>query len=501
MPAAVTPPLALTPELRAPRDHLGLLVEEFRRDFPIADDSTMVSSARSFRDALDVLRREVRAELGLPGRVRMAGHQAEFYHAGVFAKEIAIGQWAVAGGESPAFLIVDSDLPKHTSITIPEIGPRGLRRVELKIPGVDPRCITAAQPALPRSAWVSFFADIAQRTEHYEASLLRAFNSAWCEPSGDALAEPDAPIDFILAFDRARRASLTALRLPDVPSVRVSQLCRTPAFHAFVRAIAADAERFARDHNAAIDAYRVRHGVSAANRPVAPLEVRADRVELPFWRIRADGARTRLFAPSSANAALQPIELAAGEWIAPRALTLTAFARLLLAEQFVHGIGGALYDEITEQFTASYFGVRLPTLVCVTATAHLPLPRHGVGQRELLAARRRARDWQHNPQRVAENPSGPLLAELIQLAGEIREARAAREPIARRVVLHEQIIELKDRLRAASELSPAELESAIDRAEAAFLEDQIASDREYFFALHTVATLKALAASLSRGPT
>ncbi len=497
----MTPPASRSPELRAPRDHLGLLVEVCRRDFAVADEAGLSRAARAFRDSLDAHRREARAALGLSsGQTLLAGHQAELYHAGVFAKEIAIAQWAGARGESPAFLIVDSDLPKHTSIPIPEIGPRGLRRVELKIPGVDPRRITAAQPALPRSAWVSFFADIAQRTEHYEASLLRTFSSAWCESHGETQADPDAPTDFIAAFDRARRASLAALQLPDVPSVRVSQLCRTPAFHAFVRAIAADAQRFARDHNAAIDAYRARHGVRAANRPVAPLEVQADRVELPFWRIRADGTRTRLFAPLPGSAAPNLIELAPGEWIAPRALTLTAFARLILAERFVHGIGGALYDEITEQFTASYFGVRLPPVVCVTATAHLPLPRHGVGQRELLAARRRVRDWQHNPQRLAENPPGPLLAELLQLARDIREARAAREPLAGRVVLHEQIVELKDRLRVASKLSPAQLESAIDRAEAAFVEDQIAADREYFFALHSAATLRALAASLSRAP-
>ena len=38
--------------------------------------------------------------------------------------------------------------------------------------------------------------------------------------------------------------------------------------------------------------------------------------------------------------------------LSPRALSLTGFLRLAVVDQFVHGIGGALYDRVTDQILA-----------------------------------------------------------------------------------------------------------------------------------------------------
>src|SRR5206468_798690 len=54
--------------------------------------------------------------------------------------------------------------------------------------------------------------------------------------------------------------------------------------------------------------------------------------------------------------------------LSPRALTLMIFLRLLLADQFVHGIGGGRYDQVTDQIIATHFGMEPPKFAVTTAT-------------------------------------------------------------------------------------------------------------------------------------
>jgi len=55
----------------------------------------------------------------------------------------------------------------------------------------------------------------------------------------------------------------------------------------------------------------------------------------------------------------------------------TLFARLCLAEAFLHGLGGGLYDRLTDDIIRRFFGVEPPGFVILTATCLLPLPVSG----------------------------------------------------------------------------------------------------------------------------
>jgi hypothetical protein len=58
--------------------------------------------------------------------------------------------------------------------------------------------------------------------------------------------------------------------------------------------------------------------------------------------------------------------------LSPRALTLTTFVRLVMVDQFVHGIGGGQYDQVTDRFIAWHYGVEPPHFSVTTATMYLP---------------------------------------------------------------------------------------------------------------------------------
>ena len=66
---------------------------------------------------------------------------------------------------------------------------------------------------------------------------------------------------------------------------------------------------------------------------------------------------------------------ARGIEIRPRALITTMYARLFLSDLFIHGIGGAKYDELTDAIIRRFFGIEPPAYMTVTGTVRLPIPR------------------------------------------------------------------------------------------------------------------------------
>jgi hypothetical protein len=312
------------------------------------------------------------------------------------------------------------------------------------------------------------------------------------------------------------------LDLVGVRELRMSALCATPAFRCFVAAFLVDAPRAAEAYNAAQAAYRARHGVRAAGRPVPPLTVRSGTIELPFWVLRPGEPRRRLFAiPRADHIELATDNRRVGElpraellrsafheapwpcerdgWaVRPRALTLSAFARLLLADLFIHGIGGAKYDEMMEEFCGAWLGVEPRPLCCVTATLHLPLPQRSVRPADLAAARTAARDLRWNPQRhVVEAPADLLArrAELVRRSDELRQNdphnRGERRLVFRALrLVNEQILD-SDPWRAA------QYDQRIGYLEGELALHRIAREREYFYALHAPGVFKDLRARLA----
>jgi hypothetical protein len=58
--------------------------------------------------------------------------------------------------------------------------------------------------------------------------------------------------------------------------------------------------------------------------------------------------------------------------LSPRALTLTMFFRLALVDQFIHGIGGGRYDQVTDRLIARHFNIEPPRFCVTTATLYFP---------------------------------------------------------------------------------------------------------------------------------
>jgi hypothetical protein len=168
-------------------------------------------------------------------------------------------------------------------------------------------------------------------------------------------------------------------------------------FLLFAHHLIAHAGEFATRYNRALAEYRREKKVKTPTRPMPDVIVSGDAVELPFWLdflSTGDRIRPTVFATDRGyvlalssgdeftfDASADGWDAAAklATWLrrhelrlAPRALVLTMFARLCIADQFVHGIGGGQYDQITDRIIGSHFSLRPPRFSVTTATMYLP---------------------------------------------------------------------------------------------------------------------------------
>lgn len=447
-------------------------------------------------------RRGLRGSLGLFEPLIVTGHQVEFFHAGVLAKVVAADALAKRLAAEALFVAVDSDTPKSLRLeSVQELHGRP-RRVEVLIPGLDPARAMESQPRLERSIWMDFFARVAEFIPSYESSALREFVAGWMDSNANDLEVADA-------MGRGHEAVQTVLGLC-VPHLRLSRLCETAAYHAFLRQIIVDSERFVRVYNAAQQRYRDQHKVRSVQRPVPPLQVAGERFELPFWHLSEEGRRARVFwdrtgrrlslAEESSGAIDHGGEILLGEpgaaWahrIRPRALTLTLFLRMFLGDAFIHGIGGAKYDEITNEIITAFFGIAPPPMACVSATLHLLAPGDAAAMPDRRVIERAVRDIRYNPQRyLADVPPewSARRAALIRRGEELR--REDRLNRAARREVHRALRAMNEELLLRQPWRVAELSQAAERERAMEQEEQLRASREAFYGLHPLGRLREL---------
>jgi hypothetical protein len=101
------------------------------------------------------------------------------------------------------------------------------------------------------------------------------------------------------------------------------------------------------------------------------------------------------------------------------------YARLVLSDLFIHGIGGAKYDELTDEIIRRFFGVEPPQYLTATATFRLPIDRPQVTIEDVRDAAQRIRDVRYRPESFVGDPlvaREPAISQQLQsLAAEKRE--------------------------------------------------------------------------------
>jgi hypothetical protein len=162
-------------------------------------------------------------------------------------------------------------------------------------------------------------------------------------------------------------------------------------------------------------------------------------------------------------------------------LLTTLFARLFLADQFVHGIGGALYDRLSDRIAELFWGLHLPGFLTATGTWRWIPWNPERENRRLQQARQLLRELDQQPERHVD-PADTGGVGLV----EAKRALLARmgEPTGRR----ERQLEMEQinaELRRRVEPRVVQLAREVAEAEAAQTRNQILGSREIAWVAHS----------------
>lgn len=424
-----------------------------------------------------------------PELVTMTGHQPELYHPGVWAKDFLLQRLADETGAAAVDLVVDSDAFDAVEIVSPCMRPEPRRcRQYLAIGGTD---VCYACAPVPSADDVELFCTAgADVLATLRAPAIGRHFGRFCDALRSAV--PDAGnLAELVTFARRRYEAAAGTNYLELP---VTGEAGTGAFATFVADIATRAEEFSTVHNEELAAYRTRNRLRGSARPFPDLRVENGLVELPFWHI-ADGRRESVWARPGAVVELLADGSVVGEVrsgaelpvlpLAPKAITLTMFNRMFVADLFIHGVGGARYDLVTDAVIRRLYGVEPAPFVVASMTMYLPLGVHVVTEGEVEVAEQRLNRLTHNPDQlldewrprdaVEREHGAALAAEKSELTGAISVPGANKKALGARIRAVNE--ELRELLQPLAEELAGELDSLRAQRETA----DIMTDRTYPF--------------------
>lgn len=363
----------------------------------------------------------------------VGGHQPTLFHPGVWVKNFVVGHLARSDRGVGLNLVVDTDTLSGTAVRVPT--------GYLAAPGVA--TIPFDEPR-PRQPWEEarvidrrLFSSLADR-------VLRALGDFGLTPlvgefwpaAVRRLARSDSLAECLTAARSAweRRWGVANLELP------VSRLCALEPFLWFAAHLLAHLPRFRAVYNETLREYRAVNRVRSRTHPVSDLRELDGWLEAPFrvWcagdelrrpvfarqeagEIRlSDGQRVFATLPLTpekdaccAVRELQKLETR-GIRFRTRALTTTLFTRMCFADLFVHGIGGAKYDQMTDRIVARFFGLKAPEFLTLSATVHLVEGGLPVDRADEARLKQQLRELDYHPDRHVSAEMGPAAESLAR---------------------------------------------------------------------------------------
>jgi hypothetical protein len=349
----------------------------------------------------------------------MGGHQPDLFHCGVWLKNFLLSKIAALSGGTAIHFLVDNDLCRKTGIQVPTLdsGNWGLRTVHYDRPR-------------PTAPW-----------ENCRLQDLRCWNSfpdriaALLPPLKDApmlqrlweysrqQAQAGEGLGLLLSRSRHLLERDLGLNTLEVP---LSQLVSSNEFAVFSLQLICQLPRLHEIYNRQLRSYRQEHKIRNHAQPLPELGRSGDWLEAPWWCYRADSTEREAVwvrvhssgielsnrsdwswaapLPTDQSAAIEQWETisAQGILLRPRALLTTMYARLILSDLFIHGTGGARYDQLTDRIISEFFGMSPPPVGQATATLHLPFS--GLSTAQTQPVDQMLNQWQQKIRAAKSNP-------------------------------------------------------------------------------------------------
>lgn len=439
----------------------------------------------------------------------LAGHQPELFHPGVWIKNFALAALARSCNGVALNLLIDNDTVKSTSIPVPrrrepfpELHQVAFDRWEGEIPWEE-RSI---------HDWGTF-----ERFGDEATSFLREWGIEpllppfWSEVRRQAQTRAGRLGESFAAARRELERSWGCANL-ELPWSRV---CQGEVFAWVVASLLAELPRFLACYNGVVREHRVQHRIRSRHHPVPDLAIQGDWLEAPVWvwsvprprrarlfvRARPRGMELRwgeepvLQMPSPVQQPGRFVEAwreleTRGIKLRSRALLTTLFARWFLGDLFVHGIGGAKYDELTDAMVRRFWNLDPPKFLVLSATSRLPLPHYSATVQDRQRLLHRLRELHYNPQRhLPREPS----AEVQELVRE-KEHWVVQQPQTRegRRERFRAIRRLSQQLRPEAQTLLEQTQAELVAVEAQLRANTLLQRRDFAFCLYPEKSIRTL---------
>jgi hypothetical protein len=481
--------------------------------------------AESQGELLRIAKEYTSEAMGLAGlddisqKVIATGHQAVWHHCGIWAKNVAVRKLATVVDGVGVHIVLDHDIC-DTAMMLPKQGPDGswcFVRAELE---PEQKTVPLGLRRSPEASRIKTFVDHVVR-----ARPGQFCNEIWSDRMVSRASHSlrlNNPADLITYLQAALNVAL-GLSMMYLP---VSKLSESDAFTDFVISIMLDANNFAAVYNDAVtkqtnllrtrqrDIVRRLKGVKTG-----------DLVELPFWLQLPDGERAPLFVAAeqadsigfgTASTALGKLDSGcpsgkadefrtvlrqSGSTLRPKAVSLTLFIRLYLADWFVHGVGGSSYEPVTDDIIKNYYGMSALGFGVATCTKTLALLNTMASFRGRVSGLgHELHSVKHNPEKYLDESA--LKTEVVIALLQAKRERIAQSknhslPAAVRKSAWSSLSEINQGLSGYVKDVIETVERKIVESERDEISRRVCECREYFFGLFSGDELRRLAESLS----
>lgn len=444
------------------------------------------------------------------GPLLLTGHQAELFHPGVWFKNFMLSSLASHHAGIGIHLVIDSD----------EFGSPGIRvpTGSIKAPRVE--TVRFDAQAAPQPVEVRKVQDhrllesFAKRVRQTLAPMLDAsmveqllVDRLWPQVL-EAVERNDGNLGLAIAQARHQLEGDWGLATLELP---MSHCCRFESFHRFCSGLLLEAGNLREAYNASLAAYRTAHRLRSDAQPMPDLTGDDDWIETPFWVWTNDTPqRMPLFAKPSGSTlhltnqaawstvldASSPQTLAeqlgslatSGVCLRTRALTTTLFARTVLGPLFLHGIGGAKYDEVTDDLCRRLWGHAPPAYLTLSATLRLPIQHHSEEPDELRSLQQELRHLEFHPERYLK---ADWPAEAQAAAAAKTQAIAMPKTPANAANRHQTIVAANQAMQPAVEHLRKRIVTRAGKVKELFRAARVLDSREYSFCLFPADDLRA----------
>ncbi|GAX61127.1 dehydrogenases with different specificities [Candidatus Scalindua japonica] len=439
------------------------------------------------------------------------GHSPALAHPGVMIKHSLVNSVAKKTNGVSINMVVDNDASIDNCLNIPNINGQdaSVEKIEY-IPGL--RNLAFEEISYADSKQLTAFKDSAVKALH-NPDMTKTFEDFM----NVVMRVSEGTLQFSDLFTYARHALLLRSGICN-QEIPVSLISKTDSFLHFFLHIAADVNRFVEIYNAKLREYRRLRKISSKANPLPDLMEKGDVVEMPFWVWVEDEQRKNLYASKANEKRLDIIKenrilscfdlgensnlsenlrrlkdlISDGIKIRPKAIVNTMYSRMFFSDLFIHGIGGAKYDQITDEIIRDFFGVEPPEYATISATLHLPYTPFDVSKENVNTLKHDIKDMSYNPDRYASDE----IMEDLEMRSMVSEKRKLIAKVSHDTKEKHRTFQRLKQINTLmkDKISPLikKKEKKIENLEKKLAYNSIVTDREYPFCIYPESMLEKL---------